>query len=459
MCNRYCFHLKEAKRKHYGGLIEDCAGDSKKLFSIVNPVCNVHTDALPPHDNPRRLANEFGEFFCRKISLLREDISSCSSPKPINSIPSPEESLSHFTLVYETTVYDVISKSSNATCQLDPIPTWLQNECVDVLVPIITRMINLSLVSGCVPENWKLALILLILKKLGLELIHANFRPVSNLPFISKTAEKVVIPQILAHCSKHAPLPNNQSSYREYHSTETALLKVQNDILLSMDKQEVKLLVLLDLSTAFDTVDHTFLVDNLENDFGINNLALSWIKSVLCGRKQRATINQEQSRDFLVPSGVPQGSCLGPLLFTMYASWLFHVVEKHLPSVQGYADDTQLYLSFHPMSSLSQHQAIHATEECITDVCAWMGHNMLILNDDKTEFLIIGSCQQLEKVNVDSVNVAALVIKSSSYVRNLGVWFESHTSMDAHVGKVCSKAFFGLNKIKQIRKFLLQDAT
>ena len=84
---------------------------------------------------------------------------------------------------------------------------------------------------------------------------------------------------------------------------------------------------------------------------------------------------------------------------------------------------------------------------------------MLILNDDETEFLIIGSCQHLEKVNVDSVNVGALVIKSSSYVRNLGVWFESHMSMDAHVGKVCSKAFFGLNKIKQIRKFLLQDAT
>ena len=343
VCNRYCFHLKEAKRKHYGGLIEGCAGDSKKLFSIVNPLCNVRTDAPPPHDNPRRLANKFGEFFCRKISLLREDISSCSSPKPINSIPSPEESLLQFTLVSKATlVHDVIFKSSNATCQLDPIPTWLLNECVDVLVPIITRMINLSLVSGCVPENWKLALILLILKKLDLKLIHANFRPVSNLLFISKTAEKVGIPEILSHCSKHAPLPNNQSSYREYHSTETALLKFQNDILLSMDKQEVTLLVLLDLSTAFDTVDHMVLVDFLENDFGINNLALSLIKLFLCGRKQRVTINQEESRDFSVSSGVLQGSCLGPLLFTTYASWLFHVVEKHLPSVQGCADDTTL---------------------------------------------------------------------------------------------------------------------
>ena len=126
----------------------------------------------------------------------------------------------------------------------------------------------------------------------------------------------------------------------------------------------------------------------------------------------------------------------------MYASRLFHVVEKHLPSVQGYADDTQLNLSFRPTSSLSQQQAIHAMEECITDVRAWMGNNMLMLDDDKTEFLIIGSCQQLEKVNVDSVNVGASVIKSSSSVRNLGAWFDSYMFMDAHVGKVCSKAFF-----------------
>ena len=143
----------------------------------------------------------------------------------------------------------------------------------------------------------------------------------------------------------------------------------------------------------------------------------------------------------------------------MYASRLFHVVEKHLSSVQGYADDTQLYLSFHSTLSLSQHPChdIHALEECISDVRAWMGRNMLTLNDKKTEFLIIGSRQKLKKLNVDSVNVGASVIKSPSSVWNLGTWFDSHMSMDAHVRKVCSKVFFGLNKIKQIRKFLSQD--
>ena len=458
-CNQYCFRLHEAKKKHYGGLIEECAGDSKKLFGVVKSLCNERTDALPPHDNPRQLADEFGEFFYRKIAVIREDIKNCSIPQPVVSIPSPPTKITHFSPVSETQVRDIISSSSNASCQLDPIPTSLLKKSVDVLAPIITRMVNSSLVSGCVPDNWKIALVLPLIKKLGLELVQENFRPVSNLPFVSKIAEKAVIPQVLDHCSKHAPLPSNQSSYRQHHSTETALLRVQNDILLSMDRQEVTLLVLLDLSAAFDTIDHSILADLLETDFGISNVALSWIKSFVRGRKQRVTIKQEQSRNFSVLSGVPQGSCLGPLLFIMYASRLFHVVEKHLPVVHVFADDTQLYLSFRPTSSISQDQAIRAMEECIVDVRAWMCHNMMKLNDSKTEFLIIGSRQQLAKINVDSIKVGASEIVSTSSVRNLGAWFDKNMSMDAHVGKVCSKAFFGLYKIRQIRKFLSVDAT
>ncbi|CAB4021220.1 Hypothetical predicted protein [Paramuricea clavata] len=211
--------------------------------------------------------------------------------------------------------------SSNASCRLDPFPTWLVKKCVDQLAPLITKMINSSLESGTVPENWKVALIVPILKKFGLDLVFMNFRPISNLPFVSKTAEKVVVLQILDHCSAHAPLAACQSSYRKHHSTETALLKVQNDILLSMDRQEVTLLVLLDLSAAFDTIDHDIMINLLENDFGITDQALSWLKSFLSGRKQRVVIGQQQSEDFDLISGVPQGSCLGPILFIIPNRW------------------------------------------------------------------------------------------------------------------------------------------
>jgi len=231
---------------------------------------------------------------------------------------------------------------------------------------------------------------------------------VSNLPFVSKIAEKAVIPQILEHCNEHAPLPTYQSSYRKYHSTETALLKVQSDILMNMDRQEITLLVLLDLSAAFDTIDHSVMEHILENDFGISDTALSWLSSFLSPRSQRVIIEQVQSRDFQLTSGVPQGSCLGPLLFIMYASRLFHVAKQHLPSVQGYADDTQLYMSFRPLSDSSQEDAIKAMEASIKDIRDWMISHQLLLNDTKTEFIIIGSRQQLAKVNFDSIEVGSL---------------------------------------------------
>ena len=119
-----------------------------------------------------------------------------------------------------------------------------------------------------------------------------------------------------------------QSAYRAGHSTETALLKVHNDILLNMDNQRVTLLVLLDLSSAFDTVDHEVLRRRLEITFGIADTALQWFRSYLAGRSQRVLLNGSFSEDFSLPHGVPQGSCLGPLLFTIYASklspWGFH---------------------------------------------------------------------------------------------------------------------------------------
>ena len=356
-------------------------------------------------------------------------------------------------------VREIILSSSNATCQLDPIPTWLVKKCVDTLAPIITKMINFSLDSGYIPDDWKNALITPLIKKLDLDPILKNFRPVSNLRFVSKVSEKAVISQLLDHCSKNAPLPTNQSSYRKYHSTETALLKVQNDILASMDRQEVTLLVLLDLSAAFDTIDHETMAALLESDFGVTDKALLWITSFMSGRKQRVVVEQQQSRDFEVTSGVPQGSCLGPIMFIMYASRLFHVVKKHLPNIQAYADDTQLYLSFKPDSSDSQKHAILSMERCISDIKAWMAQSYLKLNDSKTDFLIIGSRQQLAKIKITNIHVGPSEIKPVSTVRNLGAWFDTYMTMKTHIGKACSKAFYGLYKIKQIRGFLSVDTT
>ena len=162
--------------------------------------------------------------------------------------------------------------------------------------------------------------------------------------------------QTAEHLSRSGLYPLLQSAYRAGHSKETSLLKVQNDILLATDRH-VTLLVLLDLSVAFDTVDHQVLLRRLEVTYGITRTALQWFRSYLTGRTQRVYINQTYSDDFALPHGVPQGSCLGLLLFTMYASKLFEVVKSHLPDVHAYADDTQIYLSFMPDSTAGEQDA------------------------------------------------------------------------------------------------------
>ena len=131
-----------------------------------------------------------------------------------------------------------------------------------------------------------------------------------------------------------------QSAYKQQHSTETALLKVKNDILMSMNAQHVTLLILLDLKAAFDTIHHDKLIGRLESDLGITDNALAWFKSYLCDRFQRVAVNGSLSDQFLLKQGVPQGSCLGPLLFTIYTRTLFQILERHLPQVHCHAADT-----------------------------------------------------------------------------------------------------------------------
>ena len=274
ICNKYSALLKEARRKYYTDLIDECSNDSKKLFKVVTSLCKAPRDELqlPPHDDLSQLTNMFGEYFYRKIELIRNDIDNTTiDPQPVE-YRRPEVKLESFTPVSDQEVHDIIMQSSNASCELDPIPTWLVKLCSNELTPILTKIINLSLEEGHVPDAWKIALLKPFLKKSGLEAVFENFRPVCNLSFLSKSAEKAVIEQLF-------------------------------------------------------------------------------------------------------------------------------------------------------------------------------------------EQLIIGTRQQLSKIQIDSVKVGGVDIKPVEKVRNLGSWFDNHMSMNIHVGKVCSKAFRGLYNIRQIRKFLSMDST
>ncbi|CAB4037655.1 Hypothetical predicted protein, partial [Paramuricea clavata] len=149
--------------------------------------------------------------------------------------------------------------------------------------------------------------------------------------------------------------------------------------------------------------------------------------------KQRVDLDNNFSEDCDVKYGVPQGSCLGPILFLLYVSQLYDIIDRHLPSSHGYADDTQLYVSFRPDCQDNSESTLAILEDCISDVRTWLLSHKLMFKDSKTEFLVIGTPQQLLKINIESVNVGGVQIKPVDSVRNLGSWFDKHMSMSVHI--------------------------
>ena len=218
--------------------------------------------------------------------------------------------------------YGAPCKSSDS----DPMPNSLVRDCFDILITPITSIINLSLTEGSFPSHFKSAHVSPLLKKPSLNRYSMkNYRPVSNLSFLSKLLENVVVIELNTHINSSNTSNQYQSAYRKFHSTETALLKIHCDILASMDAGKVTALTLLDLSAAFDTIDYTILLSRLDDRFGVTGKALDWFKSYLTGRWQRIKIGDCFSSKADLKFGIPQGSVLGPLIFHA----LYHSIEQH----------------------------------------------------------------------------------------------------------------------------------
>jgi hypothetical protein len=303
----------------------------------------------------------------------------------------------------------------------------------------------------------KLALVKPLIKKILLDCeILKNYRPVSNLSYISKLTEKAAINQFRSHVEECDLDEGFQSAYKMHQSTETALLRVQNDILRAVDQQEVCLLVMLDLSAAFDTIDHDILITRLSDEYGVKDKALNWFKSYLSGRFQQIDIDAIRSEPRELKCGVPQGSVAGPDLFTRYATPIGKIIRQYGIEYHIYADDTQLYIFFKVDKSS---EAKHNMEKCIAHISAWMKENWLQLNDSKTEVHLIGTDNQLKQIQEPfTIHIGTSDIESSTFVKNIGVYFDKNMKMDKHVDMTCKAANFHIRNIWKIRKFLNRNA-
>ena len=450
--------LEDKKTAFYSSKILNCGTNQKSLFAIVNDIRRKgNQQVLPEYESEETLANEFATFFKEKIEKIVEKFPP-NEPLPMDAAMTDKAADTEFTNFEPISVKEIkryIMKAPNKYCpQVDPLPTELIESSIDILAPTLATIVNKSITSGIVPQAYKEAVVSPIIKKSNLEPTLANFRPVSNLPFISKIIEKVVSDQINAFTDLHSLDEPLQSAFKKGHSTETALVKVQNDILLCVDEQKVVLMALLDLSAAFDTCNHDILLSRLERQFHISGAALSWFRSYLTNRTQRVKIKCSLSHPVELETGFPQGSGWGPQAYSKYVGPLGDLLRLLQVLYHLFADDTQLLKPMNPNSIDSQNTAFSCLESTISEVSQWMTKNKLKLNESKTEFIIFGTKKQVSKVLQRSITVGGDRIEAKQVVRNLGSMFDSELKMAQHVSHVLRVGYFQLRQLKLIRKYL-----
>jgi len=305
------------------------------------------------------------------------------------------------------------------------MPTALVKACLPTLGPILVIIINTSLSSGVVPTSFKTAAVIPTLKKSGLNQDDPNhYRPISNLLFLCKLLERAVASQLNHHMLQHNLYKPFHSGFKTHHSTETALIKITNDLLMAADFGHVSILILLDLSAAFDTVSHSILLTRLSELIGLTGTVYSWFKSYLTNRQQYTTLMGICSESAPVLRGVPQGSVLGPLLFNIYMLPLGMIIPKHGLHFHCYADDTQLYISTKPSTPLPPVPLIN----CLKDIKNWLDSNLLKLNKDKIELMVFAPLSLLKNVDDIILDMDSCSISASPQVCNLGVIMDSTLS-------------------------------
>ena len=250
--------IKYKKRDHIHNWISSTTGNSKKLYQLITKLTRQNkSNPLPTSTSDEHLADEFANYFLKKILNIRKLFDGIPNYKP-NPINIPL--LNKFSILSETQCYKIIMEMQSTTCELDIIPTEFLKKVLKHCIPAITKVVNLSLSSGHFFEDWKLAIVRPLIKSLKKGTEKSNYRPVSNLQFISKVIEKCTLSQLTDHCNKHNLLPEYQSAYRKYYSCETSLLKLVNDTLWAMENKLITAVTVMDLSVAFDTVSHELLL-------------------------------------------------------------------------------------------------------------------------------------------------------------------------------------------------------
>ena len=381
--------------------------------------------------NPKEIANFFCKYFTNtgpnlasKIPLSEKSHNSFLPPKLVNSI--------FLDAVTEQEIIGMCSNCRSGTAVgYENISMNLIKDSIDIIISPLTCIINLSITSGIVPKQLKIARVIPLFKS-GEQDIFTNYRPVSDLPAFSKILERsrVMYNRLLRFLNNHSILSDNQYGFLKHHSTAYALACLYDKISSAIENKECTVGIFIDLSKAFDTVDHNILISKLEH-YGVRGTALRWFKSYLSNRQQYVEFNGISSETCEIKCGVPQGSILGPLLFLLYINDLCNV--STVVDFILFADDTNIFFfhkDFNMLPEILNSEMLKLTQ--------WCRANKLSINFKKSNFVVFRPRQRRQTLDM-SIQTDNNVIERVKETVFLGVILDEYLSWKPHILSVSRK--------------------
>jgi Reverse transcriptase (RNA-dependent DNA polymerase) len=453
--------INTSRRNYIQDRLAKASGDSRQRWRIANELLH-RKDTKPEVSTPTSSLDRcriFINFFANKLvtiaNKIDEHLNSLSLPVLPRIDFDEAVAFASFKHVSIADVHKIICACPTKCSPLDFIPITVVKSCSDIFSPLLARLANMSFSEGVFPDIFKVGQITPILKKPGLSVDDpSNYRPITNLSSFGKILERIAQSQLRSHITASPNIGPLQSAYRVFHSTETAMTRVVSDLLTKVDTGSPSVLLSLDISAAFDTLDHSLLLKRAEDVFGFTGCAQSWLASYLSGRSSYVSINNVCSDTVVHKSGVPQGSVLGPLLFSIFTTPVGKLISSFGLSYHQYADDTQLYTALN-MSTVA---GITTLSTCAGAVTRWHLENGLLLNPIKSEAIITGTRHQVKSVDRSSgLCVTGAIIPFVDKLKLLGVTLDSHLTFDQHVSDVVKSCNYHIRALRHIRPLIDHD--